>query len=212
MQYSLETQSKPTYATSSNTSTTGAGISTIAHENAHMWFGDDLTLSFWRDIWNNEGMTEFNSWLWQERENAGTTLDARYATNYTNSTSGSFWNVAPANPLNAAQIFTTSAMYTRGATTMVNIMRIMGEQDFRDMMHDWLNLPGHPYGNGSTEEFIAHVKAADLVDQTAEALPDRTTRWTEFFRQWLYTPFTGSPANGNKPSINKDNFDTFVLP
>jgi aminopeptidase N len=198
--YSLETQGKPTYATTTDPTAVAMDASTVAHENGHMWFGDGVTLTQWKDIWLNEGMTEFSTWLWEQNVEGGTTLAELYAANYTNSTSRSYWSVPPANPT-ATQIFNYNAMYRRGATTMLSIHSILGETTFRAMMHRWLteNL----YGNVTTERFIALVKETD---------PARADRWTEFFRQWLYTSYTGTPSAGNKPSINKDNFDTFVLP
>jgi hypothetical protein len=199
--YSLETQGKPTYAvTTDPADDSPSDIDTIAHENGHMWFGDGVTLTQWKDIWLNEGMTEFSTWLWSASANGGTSLAAQYARYYTNSTSSRYWNVAPAAPPSAAEIFNTSAMYNRGATTMLQVHDILGEATFRRMMNRWLTE--HLYGNVTTEGFIALVKETD---------PARADRWTEFFRQWLYTSYTGSPAAGNKPSINKDNFDTFDL-
>ncbi|MFL5845837.1 MAG: M1 family metallopeptidase [Solirubrobacteraceae bacterium] len=210
--YSLETQSKPTYAISSSVTSTGPDVGTIAHENGHMYFGDYLTLTQWKDIWLNEGMTEFSSWLWEEVRNGGQTLASRYQTNYTLSVSPTFWNVPPADPPTAADMFDSDAMYTRGATVMYAVRQILGEPVFKTLMHDWLTKPGHVYGNATTPEFIAMVKAADLTARTAGSLSDRTARWTEFFKEWLYTSYTGVPALGGKPAMNIANFDTYTLP
>lgn len=201
--YVLETQTKPTYPTSS-ASTAGSSLATIAHENGHQWFGDLVTLTQWKDIWLNEGLTEFSSWLWQERASgivpAPATTTVRFDTQYA-TTSTAFWNIAPADPPSAADIFDSNAMYTRGAMVAEGTREILGETRFVQVMHEWLTQSS--YANGTTEEWIALVKASD---------PTRADRWTEYYEQWLYTAYTGSPALGNKPQMNPSNFDAYVLP
>ena len=75
-------------------------------------------------------------------------------------------------------------MYRRAPATIEAIREILGnDTTFKAMMRRWLT--DHAYGSATTEEFIALVKRTD---------PTRAARWTEFFRQWLYTSYPAPSA------------------
>lgn len=42
--------------------------SVLAHELAHQWFGDDVSLENWQDIWLKEGMATYAQWMWEARD------------------------------------------------------------------------------------------------------------------------------------------------
>jgi aminopeptidase N len=67
--FSLETFTRPTYIE-------GVDVSTIVHENAHQWWGDNVSVKRWRDVCLNECLASYSQWLWAEHN--GADLDDYY--------------------------------------------------------------------------------------------------------------------------------------
>jgi hypothetical protein len=181
--YSLETQTKPVYPLA-----IAASESTVAHELAHQYFGDSVSVARWEDIWLNEGFAEFSSWYYDEKANGGTTTKQTFDDTYAAHPEGdAFWSVPPARPADGADLFDTNAMYTRGAMTLAALRQKLGDVTFFAILRRWVT--DHRYGNVQTSDFIALVKERSGLD------PGRVD---QFFQDWLY--------NADRPAITYANF------
>jgi len=173
--FALENQTRPTYSPASLNRTT------VVHELAHQWFGDDVAVQQWRDIWLNEGFATFMEWRWSEKHD-GRTAAKILDDYYDNVEAGSdFWQVVVADP-GAAKVFDDS-VYGRGAMTLQALRNRVGNRDFWRILRSWIRE--QQGGNGSTEEFealAARVSGEDL---------------TGFFTAWLRT--------ASKPAATADN-------
>ena len=153
----LETQTKPLYDG-------GFSSGIQAHEIAHQWFGDSLTLTRWSDIWLHEGFATFAEWLW-ERQRPGELAE-------TFEDLWKRWDArAPALARPGTNLF-SAVTYERGGATLQGLRMLMGDARFFAMLREWTGT--HRYGNVTTEEFVALVRAR------GGAAAER------FLRQWLY--------------------------
>jgi aminopeptidase N len=168
--FALENQTRPTFAAAFFRS--GSNPYVIAHENAHQWFGDSVSVAQWKNIWLNEGFASYAEWLWSEKQGEGTAqeiFDYLYATYPDDSTT---WTVPPADP-GVPELF-GNAVYDRGAMTLHQLRLAVGDDDFFEILRTW--AADHRYGNGSTEEFTALAEKISGKDLDA------------LFQAWLYTP------------------------
>src|SRR6185312_3338976 len=116
--YALETATRPVFDSAPDEAT-------LAHEMAHQWYGDDVTLQRWRDIWLNEGFAEFSTWLWAERHGGPSAAERLQELLAEPADSGDF-DPPPADPGGADMIFSGSE-YERGAGTLEALREKVGD-------------------------------------------------------------------------------------
>ncbi len=129
----------------------------IAHELAHQWFGNSLTLRRWRDIWLHEGFACYAEWIWSEAA-GGPSADvmAREAHQLMSRRPR---DIVLADPGPAAMF--DDRIYKRGALTLHALRRTLGDTKFFALLQDWTARYRH--GSVSTEEFT------DLASHYADA-------------------------------------------
>ncbi|MEU4242555.1 M1 family metallopeptidase [Actinoplanes sp. NPDC026619] len=133
----------------------------VAHELAHQWFGNSLTVADWRHIWLNEGFATYAEWLWSD-VSGGPSVDALAAR----------WHawlaaqpavVAVADP-GVARMF-DAQVYKRGALTLHALRARIGETAFFALLRSWVGE--HQHGTVTTAKFreqAARFATAPLED------------------------------------------------
>jgi aminopeptidase N len=162
--YALETQTRPVYSTQ-------ASEGTVAHELAHMWFGNAVSPERWAGIWLNEGWATYLSWQW--RENRGlTTRQAEFDAVMSIPEDDEFWDVVIADP-GPFGLF-VDPVYDRGAATLHALREKIDDDAFFEGAREWVSRFND--GTATTEDFEAVYEEASGQDLS------------EFFDIWLRTP------------------------
>ncbi|MEW2566444.1 aminopeptidase N [Streptomyces sp. NPDC047070] len=148
----------------------------IAHEMAHMWFGDLVTLRWWDDIWLNESFAEYMGYqtLTEATRFTGTWTDfgiVRKAWGYDADQRPSTHPVAPdpeAVPDTASALLNFDGIsYAKGASALRQLVAWLGEKDFLTGINT--HFARHKFANATLADFIESLAAATERDVHAWA-------------------------------------------
>lgn len=149
----------------------------IAHEAAHQWWGDLVTLRDWGHTWINESFGTYSDYLYikhslGEDEGAVDLLHKKNA--YLREAHNRYMRPIVFHRWEKPQQNFDSHTYPKGAV-IINMMRwILGDKPFRKTISHFLHK--HAYDSADTHDFVIAVKE----------MTGRNLEW--FFEQWFFSP------------------------
>jgi aminopeptidase N len=172
--FALENQTRPVYSKlfwlDSEGNPENADF-VVVHELAHQWFGDDVALHRWQDIWLNEGFATYAEWLWEEHEGRATPQEIFQATYDEIPADDPFWATVIGDP--GVELLFDGAVYVRGAMTLQALRNEIGDRKFWRIVRRW--AASRSGGTGTTPQFI----------RLAERIADQ--QLDDLFDLWLFT-------------------------
>lgn len=152
------------------------GRSLIAHELGHQWFGNKVTCGSWKDIWLNEGLTEYTAGIMVE-ELDGVPSFVSWKTskinNITSQTGGAVY-LTDSEALNVGRIFSSRLSYNKGSMVTHMIRWVMGDDNFFQALRNYLTDSNLSYGYAVTNDLKGHLEAL------------HGSSLSEFFNDWVY--------------------------
>ncbi|XP_052756052.1 glutamyl aminopeptidase-like isoform X2 [Galleria mellonella] len=176
---------------------------TIAHELAHMWFGNLVTMKWWDEVWLNEG---FASYMQVKALNAiepsWTMLDqflikTLHSVLVTDAKLSSHPIVQTVNtPDQITAIFDTIS-YNKGSSILRMLEGFIGEENFRRGVSDYLKK--YEFGNTVTQDLLSSLEPYFKKDNPNLNITHIMDTWT---RQMGYPVLTVS---------NGDDHNTYII-
>ena len=161
----LESQSLSTFGRNFLTDDWDA-VRLVAHELAHQWFGNAVTLARWQDIWLHEGFACYCEWIWSEAS-GGDSADT-WAELHHGRLADLDQDLLLADP--GPALMFDDRVYKRGALALHALRRTVGDDSFFDLLRAW--VANHSGGNVTTADFVTMA-----VERTGADLTDLFVAW-----------------------------------
>ncbi len=184
-------------APSSTTASRQAVFSVQAHEMAHQWNGDLVTMGWWDDIWLNESFASWMAaketarrnpdWHWWEGRNA----DREDAMNADALTASHAIQQHVSDELQATAVFDPQITYRKGQAILRMFEAYIGEDTFRSGIRSYIKA--HAFSNATTADLWQALSLA-----SGKNMQTILAGWTEQAGYPLVTVAAGCDAEGTR--------------
>ena len=144
----------------------------VAHELAHQWFGNLVTMAWWDDLWLNEGFASYMEVLvvdrWRPKMRAGLELlsDTGRVMNFDALSSARAVRQPVRNTHQAAEAF-DGITYVKGASVIKMLHHWLGPDAFRAGVRNYIRK--HAWGNARAADLFAALAETSKQDVAAVA-------------------------------------------
>ncbi len=143
--------------------------SLIAHELAHMWWGDMVTCRDFHHIWLNEGFATYAEALyWEQVRGSSGYFNDMNATKYFGP-----GTIYVPSETDESRIFDSNLSYNKGSWVLHMLRHVVGDETFFDILHAYYDSQ-YQYGTATTEDFRS----------VCEAVSGKELDW--YFEEWIY--------------------------
>jgi puromycin-sensitive aminopeptidase len=143
----------------------------VAHEMAHMWFGDLVTMQWWDDLWLNESFaswmgTKAVDWLFPEWEmwTQFVNMDTNRALSLDGLKNSHPIEQEVKDPAEVSQLF-DAISYSKGASVIRMLEQFLTPEVFRQGINRYLS--GHQYQNAQTADLWSALEDASRQPVTS---------------------------------------------
>jgi aminopeptidase N len=143
----------------------------VAHELAHQWFGNLVTMDWWNELWLNEGFATWVGWLATDKLHPDWNVWPQFVSEgmQTAFTLDSLRSSHPIevpvkDALDVDQIF-DSISYLKGSSVIRMLATHLGQEIFLKGVSNYLKA--HAYGNAKTNDLWSALSEASGQDVSA---------------------------------------------
>jgi aminopeptidase N len=152
----------------------GFGHDLRAHELAHSWFGNKVTLGTWHDIFLNEGFATYATGLSFEVMYDGFYWDIWKGNTRLAASDGADGSVYVGDTTDVERIFSPRLSYNKGAYLLHMLRWVLGDDRFFTAVRNYVNDPMLSYRFATISDLVWHF----------ENVYESDLNW--FFDDWYY--------------------------